>query len=102
GLDLNALGSILEQTESIRLFRCPLIVSNRGRTRTNGPAGTSGGESNLNLRAYRANNGSFMQSAMLSDNLTSSAYSAPTQASYSNQSATLVPVECLPGGANNR
>jgi len=70
--------------------------------RTNGPAGTSGGESNLNLRAYRANNGSFMQSAMLSDNLTSSAYSAPTQASYSNQSATLVPVECLPGGANNR
>jgi hypothetical protein len=70
--------------------------------RSNSPAGTSGGESNLNLQAYRANNGSFMQSAVPSDNLTSSAYSAPNQANYSNQSVAPIPVECLPGGVNNR
>ncbi len=32
GLNLNPLGSILEQAESIRLFHYPLSISNRGRT----------------------------------------------------------------------
>ncbi len=70
--------------------------------RHNGPAGTSGGESNLNLQTYGTNKGSFMQSAVPSGNMTSSAYSAPNQATYSNQSAAPIPVECLPGGVNNR
>uniref|UniRef100_UPI000ABA5F20 hypothetical protein n=1 Tax=Phormidesmis priestleyi TaxID=268141 RepID=UPI000ABA5F20 len=32
-LNLNPLGSILEQAESIWLFHCALRVSNKGRTR---------------------------------------------------------------------
>ncbi len=69
--------------------------------RMNGPAGTAGGESNLNLHVSNADNGlSKMQSAMPSE-MTNRAYSAPDRSS-SNQSANPIPVECLPGGVNNR
>lgn len=68
--------------------------------RSNGPAGTAGGESNLNLQAFSADNGAnFMQSAMSGTN--NRAYSAPDRSS-SYQSANPIPVECLPGGSNNR
>ncbi len=67
--------------------------------RSNGPAGTSGGESNLNLQVFSANDGnSSMQSTMMGN--TNRAYSAPDQSTY--QSANPIPVECLPGGVNNR
>ncbi len=69
--------------------------------RSNGPAGTSGGESNLNLQTYGADRGaSFMQSSVPSGT-TNGAYSNPDRSS-SNQSANPIPVECLPGGVNNR
>ena len=59
--------------------------------RSNGPAGTAGGESNLNLRLSSADSGmAMMQSA------------TPSGMSSSYQSATPIPVECLPGGVNNR
>ena len=68
--------------------------------RSNGPAGTSGGESNLNLRVFSANNGNLsMQSTMMGNN--NRAYSAPNQSS-SYQSANPIPVECLPGAVNQR
>ncbi|MCY7321587.1 MAG: hypothetical protein LH660_07250 [Phormidesmis sp. CAN_BIN36] len=68
--------------------------------RSNGPAGTSGGESNLNLRVFSANNrNSSMQSAMMGNS--NRAYSAPDQSS-SYQSVNPLPVECLPGGVNKR
>ena len=68
--------------------------------RSNGPAGTSGGESNLNLRVFSANNvNSSMQSAMMGN--TNRAYSAPDRSS-SYQSANSIPVECMPGAANKR
>ena len=64
--------------------------------RSNGPAGTSGGESNLNVQVYRSYNGaSSMQSSMPSG-MTNGAYSAPDWSS-SNQSANPMPVECPPG-----
>lgn len=68
--------------------------------RSNGPAGTTGGESNLNLQAFNADNGANLkQNAMSGTN--SRAYSTPDRSS-SYQSANPIPVECLPSGANNR
>ncbi|PSB19017.1 hypothetical protein C7B65_13460 [Phormidesmis priestleyi ULC007] len=63
--------------------------------RSNGPAGTSGGESNLNLQAYSADRGASFNRA----------YSTPDRSSANpipRSSANPIPVECLPGGVNNR
>ena len=68
--------------------------------RSNGPAGTSGGESNLNLRMLGASNGAtFMQSAMPSG--TNNRASAQERSS-SYQTVNPASTECLPGAVNKR